>query len=489
MALSDNMLLQSLIKICGSKNVCNNTEILEEYSKDMSFIIGKAPRLVVWPSKADQILKIIKLANQMKFPVIPISSGSHVRYYGITIPKKENCVIIDLSRMKKIISIDKKNRVIIIEPGVTFGQLIPMLEKYNLKLSIPLFPRCNISVLASFLEREPPTTPRYHWDSSDPLLCIEVIFGTGDLFRTGSAAGPGTIKDQKSKGIAQVNPMGPTQFSLFRVIQGAQGSLGIVTWVSLKVELKPTVQKVFRVGSEDLQELLNLQRELIKYRLCDETFILNDLNFASLLKKTRLEIEHMVPTISKWTLIYVISGRGELANEKINYLEGDIKEILIKFNLANKIINNDNINSAIIELISKVDLNSWKDRFSGAHCSFFFLSQYEKIQEHISRVQSSGFENIGVYLQPLNQGTSNHCEFNFFYDPKDKARLSSLKDLIFQTTTTLMDNGAFFNRPYDIWSKEVYKRHQGATTVALKKLKSIFDPNNILNPGVLCFDE
>jgi FAD/FMN-containing dehydrogenase len=51
-----------------------------------------------------------------------------------------------------------------------------------------------------------------------------------------------------------------------------------------------------------------------------------------------------------------------------------------------------------------------------------------------------------------------------------------------------MDNGAFFNRPYGLWAKEVFKRHQDSTTSALKKVKKIFDPKNVLNPGVLCFD-
>ncbi|MFX0005719.1 MAG: FAD-linked oxidase C-terminal domain-containing protein, partial [Candidatus Hermodarchaeota archaeon] len=58
-----------------------------------------------------------------------------------------------------------------------------------------------------------------------------------------------------------------------------------------------------------------------------------------------------------------------------------------------------------------------------------------------------------------------------------------------ETSTNLMDSGAFFNRPYGLWAKEVYKRHENSTQKALKKIKQIFDPNNVLNPGVLCFDD
>ena len=44
-----------------------------------------------------------------------------------------------------------------------------------------------------------------------------------------------------------------------------------------------------------------------------------------------------------------------------------------------------------------------------------------------------------------------------------------------------MDAGAFFNRPYGLWAKEVFDRHTASTQMALKKVKSIFDPNNVLN--------
>jgi FAD/FMN-containing dehydrogenase len=49
-----------------------------------------------------------------------------------------------------------------------------------------------------------------------------------------------------------------------------------------------------------------------------------------------------------------------------------------------------------------------------------------------------------------------------------------------------MENGAFFSRPYGGWAKIVYARYPDGVK-ALRKLKDIFDPNNILNPGKLCF--
>ncbi|MFC1946897.1 FAD-binding oxidoreductase, partial [Chloroflexota bacterium] len=71
--------------------------------------------------------------------------------------------------------------------------------------------------------------PKYQWDISDPLACVEVIFGSGDEFRTGQAAGPGSVEEQWKVGGIQKAPYGPGVASWHRIIQGSQGTIGIVT--------------------------------------------------------------------------------------------------------------------------------------------------------------------------------------------------------------------------------------------------------------------
>ena len=484
--MNEERLYQQLVKICGSKFVSNNPDLLERYSKDLSFIKGFAPKYVVWLNKTKKIEEILKLANVLKFSIIPISSSSLVHYHGDTIPLTENSIIMDLSRMNKILNIDRKNRVVMIEPGVTFEQIIPQLKKSDLRLLIPLQPRKGKSVLTTALERVPTTIPRYQWDSSDPLLCTEVIFGTGDLFRTGTAAGPGTIKQQKKSGQAQLNPMGPTQFSPFRLIQGAQGSLGVVTWITLKLELLPTIQKVFNFQSENLHDLLKLQQELLKYRLGNEMLILNNLNLACLVKLASGDISKLSSSLSKWNLIVVLAGRGELADDKIEYQEGDFNETLNELDLIHLKKESEISESVILNALNSSSSYPWRNRLRGRFQDIFFITNFERISEFISIVEHEISKDLGIYIQAINQGTSYHCEFDLYYDPKEE---ESIYKKFIDISIKLMDNGAFFNRPYGLWAKEVFKRHLDSTLMVLKKVKKIFDPNNVLNPGVLCFDD
>lgn len=480
---------ERLVSVCGTKNVSKDEEMLKTYSKDLSFYPEKLPSFVIWPRNTKQVEDIVKLANELKLSIVTVSSSQGPRHHGDTVPRKNNSVVVDLSKMKSILNIDKKNRVVMIEPGVTFGELIPKLQKGGLRLLIPLYPRNSKSVVACALEREPITIPRYHWDSSDPLLCTEVIFGTGDLLRTGTAAGPGTIKEQQKAGQAQVNPMGPTQFDPFRVIQGSQGSLGIVTWATLKLELMPDVQKVFHLQSNNLQELLDFQYELIKYRLCDEMFILNDLNLACLTKETEQEIYDRSKNLKKWNLIYVLAGRAKLSSDKIAYLTADIDDIIKERNLDELKRESPIEDSEILTVINQASVSDWRYRLKGGYQDIFFISNIDRIPEFVNIVEKDISQDLGIYVQAINQGTSYHCEFDLFYDPGSEDEMNRLKDKFLDISVKLMDAGAFFNRPYGLWAPEVYKRHEETIINALKKVKKIFDPNSVLNPGVLCFED
>ncbi len=489
MIMNNNNFLQNLTNICGSRNLSQEPKDLKEYSKDLSFLKGKSPLCIVWPSKSQDVAKIVKLANDLKFYVIPVSLNSRFKQHGNSVPKKDNSIILNLSRMNKILSINRKNRVIMVEPGVTFEQLVPTLKKEGLKLLLPLMPTASRSVLATALEREPITIPRYHWDSSDPLLCTEVVFGTGDLFRTGTAADPGTIKQQQKMGQAQVNPMGPTQFSPFRVIQGAQGSLGVVTWATLKLEILPSIQKVYHLQSDNIQDLLDLQYELLKYRLCDELLILNNKNLACLLKENQQEISQLVGNLEKWNLIFIISGRGPLANDKISYLEGDIDEIRAELGLNFSEPNVEISDKEILHFLYEPCEKPWRMRLKGAYQDIFFLTSFEKIPKFISLMETKFEKDLGIYIQPINQGTSYHIEFDLHYDPEDINEVNAIKEKNRGIRAQLMDIGAFFSRPYGVWAKDVFSHHSLEIIDALKKVKQIFDPNKVLNPGVLCFDD
>ena len=87
------------------------------------------------------------------------------------------------------------------------------------------------------------------------------------------------------------------------------------------------------------------------------------------------------------------------------------------------------------------------------------------------------------------QGCNVHCEFDLYFDPKNETDREITKRMLIKSSQALIDNGAFFNRPYGLWADMIYSKIQPLVVESMQKVKNIFDPKNILNPGALCFKE
>jgi FAD/FMN-containing dehydrogenase len=485
-------LLQTLREIVGPHRFFEDPNSLKTYSRDYSFVHPIRPCCVVKPENVEEVQAIVKWANSTHTPLVPVSSGPP-RFRGDTVAGVEGVVIVDLAAMKKIIRIDQRNRVAMIEPGVTFDELIPELGKEGLAPFMPLVPRKSKSVVASVLEREPITTPRHHWEAQDPLLCVEVIYGSGDLFRTGSAAGPGTIEEQWEVGRAQVRAMGPGQVDFVKLIQGAQGTMGIVTWATIKCRRLPLIKKAFLVPSENLDHLIDFIYRLMWKKLGSECLILNAHNLASILAKDYESTKVLRESLPPWVLIFAIDGTGLLPQQKVAYQEAEFIEVAQMFGLKPMTVVPGARAEDVLTALSEPSAEPyWKLRFKGGCDDLFFITTFDRSPEFAGKVYNLAgayrypVADIGIYVQPTVQGTNCHCEFTFSYDPQSPVETDRVKCFVADSSKILANMGAFFSRPYGHWADIAYGS-AAETIIALRKVKDIFDPNHIMNPGKICF--
>ncbi|HEY95916.1 MAG TPA: FAD-binding oxidoreductase [Dehalococcoidia bacterium] len=486
------MVENGLEKIVGKENVLSGAEELKEYVEGSDNTISKLPHYAVRPADTDELQEIVRWANEKKIPLVPVSSGPpHLR--GDTIPESDNAVIVNLRRMNRILRVDPSNRVTIVEPGVTFGELQAELVKAGMCAYMPLSPRSTKSVLASVLERDPILMPGLHFDSTDPMLCAEIVFGTGDKLRTGEAAGPDTLEEQWEIGKAQISPFGPTQMDPQRLISGAQGTIGIVTWMSLKCRFLSELRRAFFLTGTSLEPLIELTYYLTRIRFTGNIFILNNVNLACLVGKDSREIAALRDQLPEWLLFVTCEGYGPLPDQKVRYLEADLSEFAERYGL--KIHNNLSSVKAdnFADLLSKPSAEPyWKQRMKGGFRDVFFLTTLGNTPKFSSLVsglaQQRGFPAgyTGVYIQPVAQGTSCHCEFDLYYDNADREEAEMVNKIEIEAVDQLEEQGAFFSRPYGNWPDIAYRR-AADTADMQRKVKDIFDPNWILNPGKLCF--
>jgi FAD/FMN-containing dehydrogenase len=487
-----NEIKEKLKEIAGGGNVIDSIETLEAYSRDQSFVLPMKPRCVVRPKDADEVQAIVNWANQTQTPLVPVSSGPpHFR--GDTVPSTPGAVMVDMSGMNRIVRIDRRSRTAIIEAGVTYPQLQPALAKEGMKLSMPLTPRANKSIVASLLEREPTLIPRLQWLIPEPLRNTEIIWGNGEKFRTGDA---GNVKDPDEAWKHKHAPIslgGPGQVDYWRLVSAAQGSMGIVTWVSVKCELLPSIHKLFFVTSSKLDDLLNFTYKLLKYRFGDNLLILNNLTLAAVLGGKPDAIKARAMELPAWSVLVSIAGRERLPKERVEFQEKDISDIAQQFGL--KLV--PEIAGARNGEVMKAVFNPsaepyWKLGYKGGCQDIFFLTTLDKTPGFVKAMYTAAeacqypVSEIGVYLQPVHQGASCHCEFHLPYNPKNARETARMKELFSKASEEMLRQGAYYSRPYGIWADMAYNR-DAQTTSVLRKIKGIFDPNNIMNPGKLCF--
>jgi FAD/FMN-containing dehydrogenase len=194
-----------------------------------------------------------------------------------------------------------------------------------------------------------------------------------------------------------------------------------------------------------------------------------------------------------WTLFYTVAGYEYFPEERVSSYIKDITGITQRLGVeAVKSVAGLSANALLKVVQHPSEEPYWKLRSKGACEDIFFLTTNDELESFIATMASladkAGYavSDMGVYIQPTVQGTSLHCEFNLFYDPENPSEARQVKALSALATKTLMGNGAFFSRAYGENARVILNR-DAATVGVLGKLKTIFDPNHIMNPGKLCF--
>ena len=125
--------LKEFEKIVGKDNVSTSEIDRIVYSFDASEVEGNA-KAVIWVEHAWQVEKILKIANRKKIPLVLRGGGTSLAGGAVPI----NSIVVDISRLNRILEINKKEKYAVVEPGVLLDDLNYELKKYN--LTFPVLP-------------------------------------------------------------------------------------------------------------------------------------------------------------------------------------------------------------------------------------------------------------------------------------------------------------------------------------------------------------
>jgi len=476
--------------IVGAGNVLDDEATLASFSRDQSAVEPRRPDMVAFVESVEQIQKIVGLANETLTPVTPYSSGLNL--HGACIADQGG-IIINMSRMNKILALDEENWYVIIEPGVTYAQLQDELTAKGYRIMVPFGAPPGRSVLTSYLERDPVLAAPSFEHGNFLIMDTELVLPNGALFKTGnwtSGGDPGA-------------PAGPIRNSLFRMWTAAQGTLGIMTKMVLQIEPIPD-RKLFFIPLQAVAAAAKVLKQIQYREIGTECLLLNNFNMAAMLNDewdvpasfpsspgAIDSFEALRSTLPPWMLVVSLNGLPRRPDEKIAYEADALRQVCDEMNVE-LMETIPNITGAE-KLLEAEMLRPWsilkKFNFKGSVRDLTFKCPINKVAELIDiaceNVCHSGYncKGIGIYILPLERARALHCEIDLHCTT---GQAGALRDLWLTTADTLMNNGAYFDRPYGPWAPMVYGRAANYSAM-LKKLKKDTDPNNIMNPGKLCF--
>jgi len=264
--------LRKWADVLGTKHVLHDPTTLDRYSRS-TLPTSTRPRAVLRPASTQQVRELVVIANTHRVPLYPISRGKNWGY-GDACAVTDGQVIVDLSRMNRIVEVNPTLAYAVIEPGVTQQQLYDYLREHDYPLWLDATGAGpDSSIVGNTLERGFGHTP--YGNRFQHMAGMEVVLADGTVLNTGF----GSYENAQA---ARVFPagIGPWLDGLF-----TQSNLGIVTQMGVWLLPAPPVCQAFAFKVRHERDIEAVVEALRPLRLMDvvrsAVHIANDLRVIS----------------------------------------------------------------------------------------------------------------------------------------------------------------------------------------------------------------
>lgn len=215
--------------------------------------VGSVPAAVVLPGSVAEVQAVVRIAGELSVPLWTVSRGRNLAYGGAS-PRVPGSVVVDLSRMNRVLEVDEETGFARVEPGVSFADLYAHLRSLGSSLWMSVPELSWGSLVGNALERGFGYT--VGGDHSANVCGLEVVLADGSLLRTGMGAMGGNQAWSLYKG-----GFGPSLDGLF-----LQSNYGIVTSMGVWLHPAPETAVVLGIavpGVDDLGPLVDTLRPLL----------------------------------------------------------------------------------------------------------------------------------------------------------------------------------------------------------------------------------
>ena len=262
-----NKTISELEKALSPQNVLHEIEERYVYSQDASNCpeVHSLPDVVVFAESVEQVQEVVRIANKYKTPIICRGAGTNT--VGACIAEHGG-IVLNFSKMNKILEINRENMTARVQPGVIVGELQNEVEKMGLYYP-PDPSNLSVSTIGGSIAQNSAGARTFKYGSTkDYVIDMLVITASGELLRTGS----NTIKNA-------------TGYNLGSLFIGSEGTLGIVVEATLKLIPKPQCSKVIMAYFDTLEDATSAVTSVIEQQIAPATLDFMDKNAIQTVEK------------------------------------------------------------------------------------------------------------------------------------------------------------------------------------------------------------
>lgn len=453
-----NRLISDLKKNLPSSNVLGTLEERYAYAQDATNVrkIESLPDAVVFVETIEEVQAVIKIANKYRIPVICRGAGTNV--VGACIVQHGG-IILNFSKMNKIIEINKENMTAVVEPGVVLGDLQREVEK--LGLFYPPDPsNLAVSTIGGSIAQSSGGAKSFKYGTTkDYIIDLKVVMANGEVLQTGA----NTIKNA-------------TGYNLGSLFVGSEGTLGIVVEATLKLIPKPESKKVVMAYFDTVKDAVHAVNSIIDEKIFPATIDFMDKN--------------AIQTVEKFYPAGLLTDKDAALVIEIDGFKSAIK---YQEKVISQILANAKASAVQISHNDKEYEKIWTARRSS-------MGACAKLKPNVTTddviVPRESLEALVLGIREICEkyrldvcmvghvgDGSVHPQIPINYKDEDEYRRYKLaKSEIYDLTARL---GGILSGEHGIGSEKRAHIHKVINSTALdymRKIKRIFDPNNILNP-------
>ena len=267
MLMKTSKLIKDLKNSLSKNNVLDALEERYAYSQDATNLrnIKNIPDAVVFVENIEQVQNVVRIANKYSVPIICRGAGTNVVGACST---EHGGVVLNFSKMNKILEINHENMTARVEAGVVLGDLQKEVEK--LGLFYPPDPsNLVVSTIGGSIAQSSGGAKSFKYGTTkDYVIDLKVVMSNGDILHTGS----NTIKNA-------------TGYNLNTLFVGSEGTLGIVVEATLKLIPKPESKKVLMAYFDTVKDAISTVNKIIEQRIFPATIDFMDKNAIQTVEK------------------------------------------------------------------------------------------------------------------------------------------------------------------------------------------------------------